>query len=89
PGFCFNFEDAAGEPRGFCTVTCQGYCPESPGEASTFCIPSDNPEIGICASKSEEANGFCELIPGTSPTESDRFLGTDGAAAASATVCAP
>lgn len=89
PAFCYDFVDASGATRGFCSVICEGYCPESPGEAGTFCIPSDSEDVGFCVAKSQPENDRCQAIPGTVATERDRFVGADDPAPATATVCAP
>jgi hypothetical protein len=90
PGFCYDFTDeATGETRGFCSVVCEGYCPDSPGEATTFCIASDTAGVGICTARSEHASNFCGNIPGTVEAERDRFVGSSGAQTDTATVCAP
>lgn len=87
-GFCNMFDDVDGTARGFCTIACQGFCPDRDGRASTFCIEA-SPSHGMCASKAEELNRFCETIPGTVETERARFIGSSSASASTAAVCVP
>jgi len=87
-GFCNDFEGAEGQTHGFCTVMCEGFCPDRDGRAATFCVASEA-NVGLCASRAHELNTFCEAIPGTSETERDRFVGDSTASAATATVCVP
>ncbi len=78
-------------PRGFCTISCEGSCPDLSGKAPTFCVadPSSQIAAGICASKPATVNQQCALLPGTTKKLQQRFLGTSTAAATSAEVCAP
>ena len=74
---------------GFCTLTCEGYCPDRAGYASTVCV--DDPsefERGVCVQKVDGRNADCALVPGTEPIERDRFVGTSEAPDATARVCA-
>jgi len=75
------------EVPGFCTMTCEGYCPDRHGFATTFCIESATPGVGMCAAWSDELNGFCALIPGTTAQVRPRFIGSSGASASEAMVC--
>lgn len=85
-GFCAMWD----ETNGFCSLDCEGTCPDRYGHATTFCVTDWNDEsLGLCASKSEDENSYCGDLPGTEPTEADRFIGTSGASAATATVCLP
>ena len=68
---------------------CEGYCPDRNGTATTFCIAGDVAGVGVCASKSEAANDYCSDIPGTAASTEDRFIGSSGARASTANVCAP
>jgi hypothetical protein len=89
-GYCATFADATtGETRGYCSIGCEGYCPDRWGFASTFCVESSQAGVGMCAPKAEDANGSCSLIPGTQAIEASRFIGTSDAAARTATVCLP
>lgn len=89
-GFCYDFADPAdGSTKGFCSLVCEGFCPDRHGTASTFCVEADVGGVGICASKSESANGQCAAIPGTTPTNADRFVGESTAGTSSADVCLP
>lgn len=88
-GFCLTFESLSEGRSGFCTLTCEGYCPDKAGRAGTFCIESPAEGLGVCASKSGEENDDCTTVPGTLVAERDRFIGNSGAPVSSANVCAP
>lgn len=87
-GFCHDFVDVDGASRGFCTIMCDGYCPDRDGRATTFCVEGE-PGLGLCAAKAEQINKFCESIPGTVETERTRHIGDSSASASQATVCVP
>lgn len=75
---------------GFCTMSCQGYCPDAAGAAPTFCIAdTENDGAGICVSKPAAQNNQCAALPGTEKVQLPRFIGTSSAPASAATVCAP
>lgn len=74
---------------GFCTVSCQGSCPDYGDRAGTFCIADAAAPGGICVSKAAQQNLQCEKLTGTTRRDADRFLGMSTAAPARATVCAP
>lgn len=82
-GYCHTFDTSEG-PRGFCTLACEGYCPDQPGYATTFCVAP-----GMCVAQSEAENQFCAGIPGTSAQEAQRFVGSSGASSNSSLVCLP
>lgn len=88
PGFCYDFETEAG-PYGFCSLPCEGYCPDRTGFAPTFCGPSDSPDTGICLQRPDALNDQCAAIEGTTVTHVDRFIGSSSAPAISRSVCAP
>jgi peptidoglycan/xylan/chitin deacetylase (PgdA/CDA1 family) len=88
-GYCHMFEDEAGEPQGFCSLACAGYCPDRSGAAPTFCVSLDGGSTGECVSKASDANHQCTDLPGTSATRADRYLGSSTAPPATATVCMP
>ncbi len=77
------------EVPGFCTVPCEGYCPDRYGFATTFCVESSSPGVGLCVAQSAEENDYCADIPGTAPTTASRFVGSSGASEREATVCLP
>ena len=88
-GYCHTFLDGTtGEERGFCSLACNGYCPDRPGFATTFCTELSE-GVGGCVSRSVTENRSCELIPGTAAASRDRFIGTSTASPATATVCFP
>ncbi len=74
---------------GFCTMSCAGSCPDQTGFAATFCIADSTHSQGACVSKAATQNNQCLALPGTIKATVARFVGTSGAAAATATVCAP
>jgi peptidoglycan-N-acetylglucosamine deacetylase len=74
----------------FCTISCAGACPDLAGKAPTFCIA--NPlalDAGMCVSKPSNQNASCAALPLTVLRSALRYVGTSGATAATATVCAP
>jgi len=91
-GFCFQYPNGpGGELMGFCSLECEGYCPDAEGKASTFCVADPyHANEGLCVSKAEELNGFCGDIPGARPRDNEqRFIGSSSAPSSSATVCLP
>ncbi|MDX2088731.1 MAG: polysaccharide deacetylase family protein [Kofleriaceae bacterium] len=79
-------------PAGFCTVSCEGSCPDMGDYAPTFCIADTAPSAvspGICVSKPAAQNQLCLGLPGTTKREMDRFIGTGTSAPARSVVCAP
>lgn len=77
---------------GFCTQSCAGACPDQAGSAPTFCIAdaaSASATAGICVSKAAVQNNQCVSLAGTTKADMPRFIGTSGAAPATATVCKP
>jgi len=71
--------------HGFCTVPCEGYCADAPGEAPTFCASTS--VGGRCMAKAAPENEGCQSIDGTSPKQADRYVGSSNAAKKVATVC--
>lgn len=89
-GFCYDFVDRGdGATKGFCSLVCEGFCPDRNGTPTTFCVAADIDGVGICASKSERLNNYCTRIPGTVAESADRFVGSSSAPAGTATVCVP
>ena len=82
-GFC--------HPAGFCSLSCEGGCPDVLGKAQTFCIEDLQAEEtkGICVPKAAEQNGNCADLPQTIDDQRERFIGTSTARESSAEVCAP
>ncbi len=78
----------AGDTRGVCTLPCEGYCMDRDGAATTFCAEQST-GAGQCIGRSEELNDWCNAVPGTVETSLDRHVGSSGASAATADVCAP
>jgi len=89
-GLCHNFTPAEAElETGFCTLPCEGSCPDKAGKSGTFCTTLDDGATGRCVAKSGALNQECAAIFGTQVVTADRFIGTSSAAAASADVCLP
>jgi peptidoglycan/xylan/chitin deacetylase (PgdA/CDA1 family) len=88
--FTANGEAGHCSAAGFCTVSCNGSCPDADGKAPTFCIAdAAATNKGMCVSKSNALNNSCALLPNTTRRDADRFIGTSSAAPARANVCAP
>jgi len=83
---CYSFSPTA---VGFCTLPCEGTCPDKTGASPTFCTSLDSGFTGRCVAKSAAVNESCGRIAGTSPKSAQRFIGTSSATAATATVCLP
>ena len=79
------------EEWGFCTQSCEGYCPDRMGDASTFCIDGQFQGIqgGICVAQSQSENGYCEHLRGLNAQERTRYIGQSGAPSATQNVCIP
>lgn len=89
-GRCFlSHEPASG--LGFCTVDCAGYCPDRSGKATTFCVGASllGGSGGVCVSKSDSENAWCQSPTGFTAVAADRYIGRSGARAAEADVCLP
>jgi hypothetical protein len=71
---------------GYCTLKCEGYCPDKEGASRTFCA-----DLGIgngqCVAKAGVENRDCADIPGTHIAVKKRFVGKSGAKSAEASVC--
>ncbi len=90
PGFCFTYQTSDTEELfGFCSVPCDGYCPDLDGTAPTFCVASPTPSEGICVSRAYPLNESCATIPGTQAREEDRFVLNSGATISTELVCVP
>jgi hypothetical protein len=70
---------------GYCTIACDGYCPDRAGEAGTFC--GKHAGAGRCMAKAAVENEGCAAIPGTAAKAKERFVGASGAPSKVATVC--
>ncbi len=90
PGFCFTYQTSdTNELFGFCSLPCDGYCPDLDGTAPTFCAESPTPSEGICVSKAYPQNESCATIPGSQARDEDRFILESGATPSTALVCVP
>jgi hypothetical protein len=70
---------------GYCTVPCEGTCPDRAGTAGTFCGRWGHG--GTCMAKAAPENDGCLDIEGTSPQQVERHVGSSTAEARVATVC--
>ncbi len=86
--FCLVYRREGSLPYGFCTLPCEGFCPDLTGRGSTFCVDGGG-DGGMCVLKAAASNDWCETIPGTTAQDRDRFIGDSNAAANSAEVCVP
>ena len=80
-GFCHE--------AGFCSLPCEGICPDLYGKASTFCIANEDERGGMCVSKAEDLNGHCADLPQTLDLTRSRFVGDSSSVSKDALVCAP
>ena len=89
-GFCHKWSSADGtEAYGFCSLMCEGTCPDASGKATTFCVTLDQGETGQCVSKAHTMNQECDAMPGTAAKDADRFVGGSSASPTTSTVCLP
>ncbi len=87
-GHCHTFADpSTGEDHGFCSLSCDGYCPDADDTAPTFCVATPDGLAGMCVSKSDELNEYCEAVPGTEERVEQRYVDTSGASPSEAVVC--
>lgn len=84
---CLSAGGAQGEClSGWCTLPCEGYCPDRPGAPLSFCVPGAT--LGVAGGRCfPRASGAC--AQGTRPLLSERYLGVSGAPATEAEVCLP
>jgi peptidoglycan/xylan/chitin deacetylase (PgdA/CDA1 family) len=76
---------------GFCTIGCEGYCPDQAGKPGTFCVqdPLATAPAGVCVPQAVSQNGHCADLPGTLDASAERYVGTSNAPAKTAEVCMP
>lgn len=90
-GKCFmRHQPASG--IGFCSIPCNGYCPDIAGGATTFCISTNEIGLdlqGICVSKSCAMNDYCQRYSGFVVSNVSRYIGNSNAPNGSADVCLP
>ncbi len=87
---CHRFTPTGGSAEvGFCTLACEGYCPDRTGASPTFCTSLDDGVTGRCVAKANTVNGNCARVPGTIAQLAARFIGTSAAPAATANACMP
>ena len=81
-GYCQRYGE-----YGFCSLACEGICPDREGWSETFCAPYEG--AGICVVESTVDNMMCQIIPGAIAINTSRYIGTSGASPRMATVCMP
>lgn len=75
---------------GFCTLPCEGGCPDLAGESPTFCVEDPyNLGVGTCMAQASEENGHCADLPQTLDVQRPRFIGNSNSLEREALVCAP
>lgn len=86
-GECTAWHDAEVDDLfGYCTLSCEGFCPDKSGHASTFCV-DNGLGFGHCVATASAQNDDCSLIRGTEPRVMERFIGSSGASPSVQTVC--
>ena len=90
-GDCIDwFDDSDNqEIHGFCSLECEGYCPDKNGEPTSFCADLDDTGFGACVIAPDTSNDFCGDIRGTVAQVVQRFVGNSGAPAVYQGVCSP
>jgi hypothetical protein len=87
-GSCHQwFDEDTGELEGFCSLGCEGLCPDLLGHAPALCVELLG--AGRCVVESAAHNGHCAEVAGTEPMVMARYTGASGAPAAYREVCAP
>lgn len=71
----------------FCSLPCEGLCPDLAGHGTTFCATVGSG--GICAIKNAGTATGCSSVEGTSSQTVDRFVGDSGVSDKTADVCLP
>ena len=84
----FSIPNSA-DQGGFCSISCEGTCPDQYGKAPTFCTSLDGGATGSCVSKASLENQDCEGLLGTTAQNRERFIGSSSASPATAKVCVP
>lgn len=88
-GTCFAFSRADDATLyGFCTLACEGFCPDLAGAGRTFCTSLDG-ATGQCVLRAGPENEECARLPGTAPRDVDRFIGASSASAKTVSACVP
>ena len=85
---CAFADDGYCHAAGFCTLPCEGTCPNRRGWAAMFCAP-DAPDRGACVPRSSPLNEHCHYVPGTAARSLPRFVGASGLPVEWEVVCAP
>ncbi len=87
-GTCY-LEHRPADGVGFCTLSCQGTCPDRSGFPETFCARHEDlggsPGNGFCVQRTDAA---CDG-PNMRVVRANRHVGSSGVGAQNTTVCAP
>ncbi len=88
---CYDwFNENTNTLGGFCSVTCEGFCPDNPTHANSMCVDLDAGRgFGRCAAEAMSINSFCADIPGTVARLQSRYIGDSGARDDWRTMCVP
>ncbi len=86
---CAKGPAASSSDGGFCSVSCEGFCPDQAQRAPTFCTTLVGTTGGSCVARAHALNGECNAIPKTRVTDAERFIGESGASELTASVCLP
>lgn len=90
-GRCF-LEHHPSSGVGFCSISCNGFCPDITNAAPTFCVSSNDLGLnvgGICMSKSCANNDYCQRYSGFKISTVNRYIGNSSAHTMTADVCVP
>lgn len=72
----------------FCTLECEGYCPDR-GTETTFCVSLDGGNSGACVLQAKASNGNCDAYDHFVMEERERYIGGSTASASTSRVCVP
>ncbi|MCB9526195.1 MAG: D-alanyl-D-alanine carboxypeptidase family protein [Myxococcales bacterium] len=91
--FCQADHSAVNGSDGFCTLRCEGFCPDRAGEDTTFCVAAEvmgrNERAGLCTVQATANNRNCAALDGMVAMDVERYVGRSGARGATRTVCVP
>ena len=79
-----------GARTGFCSVSCDGLCPDRAGHSGTFCGQATMVglrTVGLCMAKAQAANGYCGHWPDFEPFDTNRYIESANVRAQTAVVC--
>lgn len=91
-GFCDSFvvglDPVSGDElvEGFCSQSCEGFCPDRDNRPTTFCVSLDEGLTGQCV---RQCNTDGDCLDNQACVEEKRHIGDSAAADRTATVCLP